>query len=185
MNTIISRRLTLAVAASAMAVAFAAPVFSAGSDSGDTPAATETTTKCKDGKVWDKDKKQCVKPQKSTFNDTQLFEAARELAYAGQYDNAIAVLKVARNQNDPRILNYMGFANRKAGRVDVAMTYYKQAIAADANYLLARSYMGQGLILQGDLDGARTQLVEIRDRGGRDTYAYRALYDALKRGSTY
>jgi Flp pilus assembly protein TadD len=185
MTTLLSNRLTMLAAASAMAFAFGAPTYAAGSDSGNTPTATQTTTKCTDGKIWDKSKKKCIKPQKNSMNDTELFEAARELAYAGQYDNAIKVLQVANNQNDPRILNYMGFANRKAGRVDVAMTYYRKAIAIDANYLLARSYMGQGLILQGDLQGARTQLVEIRDRGGKDTYAYRALYDALKHGSTY
>lgn len=185
MTSIIIRNLTMVAAASAMAFTLGAPVFAAGTDSGDTPAATETTTKCKDGKVWDKEKKECVKPAKSSMNDTQLFEAARELAYAGQYDNAIAVLKVARNQNDPRILNYMGFANRKAGRVEIGMSYYKKAIAADANYLLARSYMGQGYILQGNIEEARAQLIEIRDRGGRDTYAYRSLYQALKRGITY
>ena len=185
MTSLITRKLTMLAAASAMTFALGAPVFAAGSDSGDAPAATETTTKCKDGKVWDKDKKECVDPQKSGFNDTDLYNAARELAYAGQYDNAIAMLRVASNQNDPRILNYMGFANRKAGRVDLAMRYYNKAIAADANYLLARSYMGQGLVLQGKIEEARAQLIEIRDRGGRDTYAYRALYQALKHGSTY
>lgn len=180
-----SRRIPMLAAASLFAATFTAPAFAAGSDSGDTPTPTETTQKCTDGMVWDKDKKECVKPEKSGFNDTDLYKAARELAYAGQYENAIKVLKVARNQNDPRILNYMGFANRKAGRVDIAMGYYRRAIAADANYLLARSYMGQGLILEGDIVGARAQLVEIRDRGGKDTYAYRSLYEALKRGSTY
>lgn len=185
MTRLLSRKMSIFAAASMLAVAFGAPALAAGGGSGGTPAATETTTKCKSGKIWDQKKKACVKPQKNSFNDTDIYKAARELAYAGQYENAIEVLKVARNQNDPRILNYMGFANRKAGRVDLAMSYYKRAIAADANYLLARSYMGQGLIVQGDLEGARAQLVEIRDRGGKDTYAYRSLYEALKHGSTY
>jgi len=110
---------------------------------------------------------------------------ARQYAYAGKYDEALDMLKRAKNQNDPRILNYYGYTNRKLGNVDVAMGYYKRAIAADGNYLLARSYMGQGLVQQGDLEGARMQLVEIRDRGGKDTYAYKALYEALKTGSTY
>jgi Flp pilus assembly protein TadD len=79
----------------------------------------------------------------------------------------------------------MGFANRKAGRVDVAMSYYRKALAIDGNYLLARSYMGQGLIAQGKIEEARAQLIEIRDRGGRDTYAYHSLYDALKTRLTY
>lgn len=183
--TSLARTMMMAAAACALALSLGAPLYAAGSDSGDPPKATETTTECKDGTVWDKAAKKCVKPEKSSLNDTGLYEAARELAYAGQYENAIGVLKVAKNQDDPRILNYMGYANRKAGRVDLAMTYYRKALAVDANYLLARSYMGQGLLAQGKVEEARAQLIEIRDRGGRDTYAYRALYDALKQGGTY
>jgi tetratricopeptide (TPR) repeat protein len=176
-------------AASALAIAFSAPAFAAGSDSGNSPGADKgsdkMTNKCKHGMVYSEGKKKCVKADKSSMNDTQLFEIARELAYAGQYENAIIVLKAAKNQNDPRILNYMGFANRKAGRVDLAMTFYQKALAIDGNYLLARSYMGQGLIVQGKIEEARAQLIEIRDRGGKDTYAYRSLYDALKSKLTY
>jgi len=185
MTTMLLKRLSTFAAASALALTMNLPAFAAGSDSGEPPAATETTTECKDGKVWDKDKKECVAPDQSGFNDTKLYENARELAYAGQYDNAIKVLKVAKNQNDPRILNYMGFSNRKAGRMELGMAYYKKALAIDANYLLARSYMGQALMQQGDIDGARTQLVEICDRGGAETYAYRALYESLKRNNSY
>ena len=184
MTTFLNTLSTIA-AAGTLALTLSLPAFAAGSDSGEPPAATETTKTCKDGKVWDKDKKECVDPQKSGFNDTQLYENARELAYAGQYDNAIKVLKVASNQNDPRILNYMGFSNRKAGRMQLGMSYYKKALAIDGNYLLARSYMGQALLQQGDREGARTQLVEIRDRGGENTYAYRALNDSLKRNTSY
>jgi Flp pilus assembly protein TadD len=180
-------------AASALAFAFSAPAFAAGSDSGNSPGNSDnggksvdkTMAKCKHGMVYSENKKKCVKANKSSMNDTQLFEIAREMAYAGQYDNALVVLDAAKNQNDPRILNYKGYANRKAGRVDLAMTYYQKAIAIDGNYLLARSYMGQGLIMQGKVEEARAQLIEIRDRGGKDTYAYHALYDALKRNLTY
>jgi Flp pilus assembly protein TadD len=189
--------MTMFAAASALAFAFSAPAFAAGSDSGDSPgnssnngdasgkSVDKTMTKCKHGMVFSSNKKKCVKANKSSMNDTQLFEIARAMAYAGQYENALIVLDAAKNQNDPRILNYKGYANRKAGRVDLAMTYYRKAIAIDGNYLLARSYMGQGLIVQGKVEEARAQLIEIRDRGGKDTYAYHALYDALKRNLTY
>jgi hypothetical protein len=39
--------------------------------------------------------------------------------------------------------------------------------------------MGQALLEQGDVEGARVQLVEIRDRGGENTWAYRALLESL------
>ena len=157
-------------------------VLAAGSESDETapPPKSKTTTECTGGKVWDKDKKECVKPNESGFNDDQLFQAAREFAYAGQYENAITVLKLARDQNDPRILNYLGYSNRKAGRMELGMSYYRKALQHDENYILARSYMGQALLEQGDVQGARVQLVEIRDRGGENTWAYRSLLQSLK-----
>lgn len=192
MTVLLMRKMTMIAAASALAFSFGAPVFAAGGDSGPSDSSTssnskpdKTVSKCKHGMVYVESKKKCMKANKSSMNDTQLYETARDLAYAGQYENALIVLAAAKNQNDPRILNYKGYANRKAGRVDLAMTYYKKAIAIDGNYLLARSYMGQGLIMQGKVEEARAQLIEIRDRGGKDTYAYQALYDALKRKVTY
>ncbi len=77
------------------------------------------------------------------------------------------------------MLNYLGYANRKAGRMELGMQYYKRALQADENYILARSYMGQALIEQGQIEDARVQLVEIRDRGGEDTWAYRSLLQSL------
>jgi Flp pilus assembly protein TadD len=126
-----------------------------------------------------------VTPKKQSFNDDELYRAAREFAYDGQYDNAITALRLAENQNDPRILNYLGYANRKAGRMDLGMSYYRKALQADENYILARSYMGQALMEQGDVQAARVQLVEIRDRGGEDTWAYRALLQSLNGYRTY
>ncbi|MDI7860845.1 tetratricopeptide repeat protein [Rhizobiaceae bacterium n13] len=153
--------------------------------SSDPPVKTQTTTKCKDGKIWSTEKKMCVRAQKNSFNDDELYDAARELAYDGQYQKAIELLQLARNQKDPRILNYLGFANRKAGRMDVGMEYYREALKIDPDYILARSYMGEALLQQGDREGARVQLVEIRDRGGEDTWAYRALLQALNGYSAY
>ena len=111
--------------------------------------------------------------------DDKLYEAAREFAYAGQHENALRALRAAYNQEDPRILNYMGYNTRKLGDMQLGMTYYKRALQKDENYILARSYMGQALIEQGDIEGARVQLVEIRDRGGENTWAYRALLQSL------
>lgn len=181
------KRLAALALFAGLTAGLSAPAFAAGEETDQTspPPKTETTTECKDGKVWDKKKKECVAPDQSGFNDDEFYKAAREFAYAGQYDNAIRVLELANNQNDPRILNYLGYSNRKAGRMELGMTYYKKALQADENYILARSYMGQALIEQGDLNAAKVQLVEIRDRGGENTWAYRSLLQALNGYSTY
>jgi Flp pilus assembly protein TadD len=182
----------------------------ADSDTTTPPVATETTTTCTDGKIWNEEKKECVAPedmkpaeatptedkpaegtpaddkakteeQKKSEReiDDKLYEAAREFAYAGQYENALRALRAASDQEDPRILNYLGYNTRKLGNMQLGMTYYKRALQKDENYILARSYMGQALIEQGDIEGARVQLVEIRDRGGENTWAYRALLQSL------
>ncbi|MDP9812097.1 Flp pilus assembly protein TadD [Rhizobium tibeticum] len=173
--------------AGSLAVAVSSAAFAIGDESDETkpPPKTETTMKCTNGKVWDTKRKECVVAKKSSFNDDDLYKAAREFAYAGQYDNALTVLQLARNQNDPRILNYLGYANRKAGRMELGMSYYRKALQADENYVLARSYMGQALVEQGDVQAARVQLVEIRDRGGEQTWAYRSLLKALNGYRTY
>ena len=171
----------------------------ADSDTTTPPVATETTTTCTDGKIWSDEKKECVAPEdlkpaggtktdgtkteeekkSERLIDDKLYAATREFAYAGQYGNALRALRAAYDQEDPRILNYMGYNTRKLGNMALGMTYYKRALRKDENYILARSYMGQALIEQGDIEGARVQLVEIRDRGGENTWAYRALLQSL------
>lgn len=150
-----------------------------GDDTSEPPKKTRTTTQCTDGKVWDARENRCVDAKKSGLGDDILFDAARELAYAGQFENAIRVLGAMKEQKSARVLNYLGYANRKAGRMELGMRYYRRAIQADENYILARSYMGQALVEQGRIEEARVQLVEIRDRGGENSWAYQALLQSL------
>lgn len=159
--------------------------YTAGSGSGSSPTPTPTTTKCKKGKVWSKSKKKCVVAKSGLFDDTTLYENARELAYADRYKEAIDLLSLASNQDDPRILNYLGFSHRKAGRMETGLAYYRKAIKQDPNYVLARSYMGQALVQIGDIEGARVQLSEIRRRAGPNNYPYFALAQTLRTRSAY
>ncbi|KQV38265.1 MULTISPECIES: tetratricopeptide repeat protein [unclassified Rhizobium] len=167
---------SLFLAASAFGLSMA---HAAGEDTSQPPQKTKTTSECTGGKIWDKDKKECVDAKKSGLDDDILFKAARELAYDGQYENSLKVLDAVRDQTSARVLNYRGYANRKAGRMDIGMAYYRKAIQTDANYILARSYMGQALVQQGKIEEAKVQLIEIRDRGGENTWAYRALLQTL------
>jgi tetratricopeptide (TPR) repeat protein len=170
---------TLFLCVTMAATSIAATSFAAGSDSTEPPVKTETTQICENGLVWDTKTKSCIQVQGGLISDDEIYKAAREMAYDGQYENALKVLDQAENQNDPRILNYKGFANRKAGRVDEGMEYYQAALRIDPDYILARSYMGQALISEGDTAGAQAQLAEIAARGGQETWAYGALEKAL------
>jgi len=151
----------------------------AGSGSDTPPTSTQTTTECTDGQIYDAGSKSCVNADKQSFNDDQRYDAVRELAYAGAYDRAEQVIASADEPGDPRFLNYKGFIQRKQGNFDAAMEFYTAALGIDPDYLLARSYMGQGLAASGDIEGAREQLTEIAARGGRDTWSYVALKMAL------
>ena len=164
---------------SAVLLALAAPASAAGSDSTTPPTSTSTTTKCEKGQVFDDKTQKCLDAKSEAVTDDDRYHAARELAYNGKYDRALEVLASAENQEDPRILNYYGFTNRKLGNSDEAMEFYQAALAVDPDYILARSYMGQGLAAAGDLAGATEQLEEIALRGGRDSWAYESLMRAI------
>ena len=65
------------------------------------------------------------------------------------FEDAQAVLAAHPDQTDSRVLTYWGFTHRKLGNRALSQAYYDQAIAADPDNLLARSYMGQGFVEEG------------------------------------
>jgi tetratricopeptide (TPR) repeat protein len=168
-----------------LALGLSAPVFAAGSGDSSAPSTTATSKECKGVKVWDKKKKKCVNPQDSNLGDDTLYDAVRELAYAGRYIDAMGVMDAMSDQNDDRVLTYKGFTNRKLGNVDVAMVFYQKALDKNPDNILARSYMAQGMLDQGNKIGAVAQLREIQSRGGAGTWAERSLAKAIQTGVTY
>ncbi len=134
-----------------------------------------SSNKCNRGWVWDQSQRKCVRSSSSLDNDS-IYWAGRQLAEAGDYDEAINVLMIGADRGDKRILNYLGFSHRKAGRIDVGMTYYQKAIDIDPQYTLVREYMGEALLQKGDLKGALEQLAEIRRLcQGRECGEYQEL----------
>ncbi|MDZ7824300.1 MAG: hypothetical protein U5K75_09885 [Ahrensia sp.] len=81
------------------------------------------------------------------------------------------------------MLNYLGYATRNAGDIEGGLAYYRAAIALDPNYTLARSYMGQALLLKGDRRGAQVQLSEIESRVGVEAREYKLLAVAMLKKS--
>ncbi|WP_298921385.1 hypothetical protein [uncultured Roseobacter sp.] len=139
---------------------------------------------CEGAQVYDKKSKKCVNPQESSLQRDQLYLAVRQLAYAGRYHDAQAILDEM-PENDPGRLTYMGFTHRKLGNVDLGMVFYQKAIDQDPGNILARSYMGQGLVEAGDAAGAMVQLRAIRAHGGAGTWSETSLRNALETGTTY
>lgn len=171
----------------ALAAALTLPVAALAASGNDwnPPKPTETTKTCKGKRVWDEQKKRCVRPRKSSLNQEQLLGAARELAYADRQEDAQAVLSAMADQQDSVVLTYWGFTHRKLGNSELAQDYYDQALARDPDNILARSYLGQGLVEQGNFGAALIQWKEIKARGGDGTWAEASLRSALETGASH
>jgi tetratricopeptide (TPR) repeat protein len=145
----------------------------------------EPVTKCKKGEVVKKvgNVKKCVKVESGILPDEDLYQQGRQLAKAGEYAWALQVLAAIENQNDPRVLNYTGYSNRKAGRLEIGITYYRKALAIDPNFVLAREYLGEGYVAAGRIDLAQVELGEIKARAGTDSEEYRDLAKVIATAS--
>lgn len=145
------------------------------------PKATKKTKKtCKAGRVYSKRLKKCVRKSSSILQDEDKYWSAARLAKLGQYEDAIDVLATIKNQDDPRVLNYLGYSNRKLGRFDIGLGYYYKALKLDPNYTLARSYLGEAYVHLGKLALAKEQLFEIEKRVGKDAREYRQLDSVIR-----
>jgi len=147
------------------------PALAAGGGDSD----SSSQRKCKRGLVWNAQQGKCVE-KTSQLDRESIYQAGRYLAHAERYEEAIDVLSIGADRGDKRILNYLGYAHRKAGRIDVGLTYYRAALDIDPEYTLVREYMGEALLQKGDLKGALDQLAEIRRLcQGRDCGEYQEL----------
>ena len=129
-----------------------------------------------------KTKPECKK-NREDLGDNELYYAGYWLARAGKYEQALTYLRQAKNANDPRFLTYIGFATRKLGDHDAAIQYYDRALAVDANFVIARAYLGEAFLDKGELAKAEQQLSEIETRCGASCLEYQELsvqIDAFK-----
>ena len=135
--------------------------------------------------VWDPELKKCIRPDKAGYLQSELLEdAVHELAYEGRNVEAQIILSQMDQESD-FALTYWGFTHRQLGDLDAAALYYHKAIETNPDNVLARSDMAQGLVVAGDLVGARQQLHEIRARGGSNTWAEEPLVKAIEKGTAY
>lgn len=130
-------------------------------------------------KKSNKTKPECQQ-HKDGMSDDEIYNSAYWLAKTGNYQAALDMLRTAKNQAEPRILNYTGFATRKLGRVDEAMGYYARALAANPDYTMARAYLGEAYLQKGEPDKAREQLAEIKTRRGIDCEEYAELASQIE-----
>ena len=168
-----------AVAAAGLVVAAASPpaalAMTASPPSTTTTTTTPPPTCLQKGYVWDDTQKKCIAQKKGKVPDQSLLQQGWRLARTGHYDLAIDLFMLMADHADPSALNGLGYANRKLGRFDIGITYYRQALAIDPDYVLAREYLGEGYAATGRIDLARAQLAEIAKRCGSLCVEYQHL----------
>jgi tetratricopeptide (TPR) repeat protein len=173
----------LAIAAALCALPLAA--FAASDEDEFPPKKTKTSTECTDGQVWDEKSETCTDPKSGALDNDALYDAVRELAWAGRPEDALIVLSAMTEGDTDRVLTYKGFAHRRADRLEEGLAWYDAALKANPDNLLARSYLGQAYVLMGEIALAQAQLDEIRARGGTGRWPETALETAIATGQTY
>jgi tetratricopeptide (TPR) repeat protein len=85
---------------------------------------------------------------------------ASALINEGRYEDALYSLRVAGLALGPQadVLTYQGFANRKLGRLDTAISYYSAALKLQPGHRGANEYLGEYYVEIGDIGKARMQL---------------------------
>lgn len=164
--------------AASLALALPATAFANGEES-----SSPSKPKCESGFVYDWSTKKCKSKNGHTLTVDELYQEVRSLSYVGRYTDAQDLL-AQMPADDDRTLTYLGFTNRKMGNADVAMEYYAQALARNPGNILARAYMGQGFVADGNITAALEQLREIRAHDGTGTWAEASLRTAIATGQT-
>ncbi len=170
-------RVILAVA---LALSLPSTAFAAGGES----SPPKPVVSCESGMVYDKKTKKCLSATNHRLTPDDLYQTVRELAYSGAYEDAQIVL-AAMPQDDDRTLTYMGYTNRKMGNIKASEVFYSRALQVNPANILARSYMGQGMVEQGHIADAMAQLRAIRSYGGTGTWAEASLRTAIATGQTF
>jgi tetratricopeptide (TPR) repeat protein len=75
--------------------------------------------------------------------------------------------------------NLLGFSNRKFGKLDVSLAYYKKALAVDPKHLGAHEYLGELYLMMKDPAKAKTELATLSTLCGVKCEQYLDLKKAI------
>ena len=91
--------------------------------------------------------------------------AGRKAFEAKNWHSAIKSFSSAekRNPGNADIQNYLGYAYRKTGNLDLAFKHYNRALSLNPRHRGAHEYIGEAYLIKGDLKSAQKHLAAIRE----------------------
>ena len=91
------------------------------------------------------------------------YERAVELIEAADYEAGIRILEKAnrKESGNADVLNMLGYAHRKLGRMEVARGFYREALVIEPQHLGANEYLGELYLETGKLELAEERLAEL------------------------
>jgi Flp pilus assembly protein TadD len=92
------------------------------------------------------------------------YAAGRKAIDAKNWNVAIKPLSSAalRSPDNADIQNYLGYAYRKTGKLDLAFKHYRRALTLNPRHRGAHEYIGEAYLMKGDLKSAQKHLDELR-----------------------
>ena len=149
-------------------VAGGAPVATTGSKSDQTPTATKAAAAA-------------VVTPAAGQKAGEAYSKGKALVAAKQWADAIIQLEEAdkAQPNNADTNNLLGFSNRKLGKLDVSLTYYKKALSIDAKHLGAHEYLGELFLMMKDPAKAKTELTTLSTLCGAKCEQYLDLKKAI------
>jgi Flp pilus assembly protein TadD len=93
------------------------------------------------------------------------YAAGRKAIEAKDWNGAIKFFSTAalRAPDNADIQNYLGFAHRKAGKLEPAFKHYKRALELNPRHRGAHEYIGEAYLIAGDFASAQKHVEALRN----------------------
>lgn len=91
------------------------------------------------------------------------FEAGRAAIKDQKWGEAIGYFNkvAARDPQNAAAQNWLGYANRKSGNLDLGFKHYNEALRLDPNHRGAHEYIGEAYLMTGDVQKAKEHLTAL------------------------
>lgn len=111
----------------------------------------------------------------------EAYAKGKALVAAKEWADAIIQLEESdkAQPNNADTNNLLGYSNRKLGKLEVSLAYYKKALAVDPKHLGAHEYLGELYLMMKDPNKAKTELATLSKLCGLKCEQYLDLKKAI------